>query len=132
MDEFVPENDQVTPDITEISNPFIEDPFDSPPPPHEYLKSKFQIGSCKGPSNFGFSTAVFHPDDVPAAKRLNKMAVKAWLNPEKINAARPHWNTRTTGATQSQINRTRINSEFDRSNMYRYNYRAEILPPKVS
>jgi len=58
------------------------------------------------------------------------VAVKDWLYPEKITASRPRWNTRTTGATQAQIKRTRINSEFDRSNMYRYNYRAEVLPPK--
>ena len=66
----------------------------------------------------------------PVPPFLPKMVQQDWLYPEKITASRPRWNTRTTGATQAQIKRTRINSEFDRSNMYRYNYRAEVLPPK--
>ena len=33
-----------------------------------YLKAKFQIGSCKGPTNFQVSQQVFHPDDVPPEK----------------------------------------------------------------
>ncbi len=94
-----------------------------------YLKAKFRIGSCKGPSNFPFSETVFHPDDVPSAKRENKMRVKKFLHPEKL-VGRPDWNNKTTGALEIFSKRTRVNSEFDRSNMYRYNYRAEVLPPK--
>ena len=94
-----------------------------------YLKAKFRIGSCKGPKNFPFSETVFHPDDVPANKRENKMKVKKFLHPEKL-VGRPDWVIKTTGAMEVYSKRTRINSEFDRSNMFRYNYRAEVLPPK--
>jgi len=93
-----------------------------------YLKAKFRVGSCNGPKNFPSQETVFHPDDVPVDKRANKARVKEFLLPNKLGSS--DWDTCTTGATQSQSNRTRVNSEFDRSNMYRYNYRAEVLPPK--
>ena len=105
----------------------------SPPLPatamHPFLKSKFQIGSCKGPRNFPFTETVFHPDDVPADRRANKMAVKAFLKPHRVGQP-ALWDARTTGALEIFNTRSRINSEFDRSGMYEYNYRAEVLPPK--
>ncbi|GMH94522.1 hypothetical protein TL16_g12928 [Triparma laevis f. inornata] len=57
------------------------------------------------------------------------MRVKKFLHPDKL-VGRPAWDTKTTGALEIFSNRTRVNSEFDRSGMYRYNYRAEVLPPK--
>ena len=57
------------------------------------------------------------------------MRVKIFLHPENL-VGRPDWNTKTTGALEVYSKRSRVNSEFDRSNMYRYNYRAEALPPK--
>ena len=38
----------------------------------KFLKARFQIGSCKGPSTFKAGEHVFHPDDIPAAKMKNK------------------------------------------------------------
>lgn len=35
-----------------------------------------QIGSVKGPKNFGSDQTVFHRDDVPAARRERKKEVK--------------------------------------------------------
>jgi hypothetical protein len=66
---------------------------------------------------------------VPSNKRENKVRVKKFLHPENL-VGRPDWNTKTTGAMEVYSKRSRVNSEFDRSNMYRYNYRAEVLPPK--
>lgn len=43
------------------------------PPRHG---SRVQIGSVKGPKNFGSSQTVFHRDDVPAARRERKKEVK--------------------------------------------------------
>jgi hypothetical protein len=82
-----------------------------------YLKAKFRVGSCKGPKNFESQETVFHPDDVPADKRANKMRVKKFLHPEKL-VGRADWNTCTTGALEIFSKRTRVNSEFDRPKMY--------------
>ena len=57
------------------------------------------------------------------------MRVKKFLHPEKL-VGRPDWDIKTTGAMEIFSKRTRVNSEFDRSGMYVYNYRAEVLPPK--
>lgn len=40
-----------------------------------FLKSKFQIGSCKGPINFKPSENVFHVDDIPPVKKAKKKEV---------------------------------------------------------
>ena len=73
MDETKPEFDGHSGGAS-YTLPLSSEP--DPPPKHPFTKAKFQIGSCKGPQNFPFSTSVFHPDDVPAHKRKNKMAVK--------------------------------------------------------
>lgn len=97
------------------------------PPTHAFLKAKFRVGSCKGPKNFPSTETVFHPDDVPTDKRANKMKVKQFLKPSMGTRT---WDTKTTGAMEIFSKRTAVNLEFDRSNMYRYNYRAEVLPAK--
>jgi hypothetical protein len=40
-----------------------------------FLKSKFQIGSCKGPINFKPGENVFHVDDIPPVKKAKKKEV---------------------------------------------------------
>ena len=81
-----------------------------------YLKAKFRVGSCKGPQNFPFQETVFHPDDVPPNKRANKVRIKKFLKPENL-MDKAGWDTCTTGAEGIFNNRTRVNSEHDRSNM---------------
>lgn len=41
-----------------------------------FLKSKFQIGSCKGPINFKPTENVFHVDDIPPVKKAKKKEVR--------------------------------------------------------
>lgn len=94
-----------------------------------FLTAKFQIGSCKGPTNYNAQETVFHPDDVPPAKKENKAFVKKWKRGGSEVGERSLWND-SNFVDQFVFRRTRVNSEHDRPNMYQYNLRAEHLPPK--
>ncbi|KAJ8607166.1 hypothetical protein CTAYLR_007336 [Chrysophaeum taylorii] len=95
----------------------------------QFLKSKFQIGSCRGPLNYSQTETVFHPDDVPREKRGNKAQVHKWKRGGVSAGEKPLWND-SIMMCSAGTRRVRVNSEHDRPNMYRYNYRAEQLPPK--
>ncbi|CAM9695059.1 unnamed protein product, partial [Scytosiphon promiscuus] len=94
-----------------------------------FLKSKFQIGSVKGPKNFSSDQIVFHRDDVPAVRRERKKEVKE----RKILGLGkpPEWTSSVILDPGRMKNaRTKSNSELDPGKAYQYNYRAERLPPK--
>ena len=95
----------------------------------KFLTAKFQIGSCKGPTNYSAQETVFHPDDVPATKKENKAFMKKWKRGGVGPGEKSQWNG-SSYVDQFVFRRTRVNSEHDRPNMYQYNLRAEHLPPK--
>ena len=94
----------------------------------EYLKAKFQIGSCKGPINFQVSQQVFHPDDVPPEKKSNRKEVKLWKQNNPLSLAPKPWNV-STEFIQPPKHRKRLNFVQDRSLPYNFNYRSEVLQP---
>lgn len=89
-----------------------------------YLKSKFVVGSCKGPVDYAAKETAFHRGDIPARKRENKVTVDRWKKGEST------WNQSVQLEDFGRPRRTRMNSEHDRPNMYRYNFRAEHMPPE--
>lgn len=95
----------------------------------KYLTARFQIGSCKGPLSYGGAETVFHPDDVPETKKQNRTETNAWKRGGVAPGDKALWNQSSITAALA-YRRTRVNSEFDRPNMYQYNLRAEQLPPK--
>ncbi|CAM9148827.1 unnamed protein product [Ectocarpus sp. 12 AP-2014] len=97
-----------------------------------FLKTKFQIGSVKGPKNFSSDQTVFHRDDVPATKRERKKEVKEWKERRILRMGRPPgWTSSVTlDPARMKCARTKSNSELDPGKPYQYNYRAEVLPPK--
>jgi len=94
----------------------------------EYLKAKFQIGSCKGPINFQVSQQVFHPDDVPPEKKSNRKEVKIWKQKNPLSLAQKPWNI-STDFIQPTKHRSFLNFVRDRSLPYNFNYRSEVLQP---
>ncbi|KAJ1462931.1 hypothetical protein M885DRAFT_504382 [Pelagophyceae sp. CCMP2097] len=97
--------------------------------PRAYLTAKFQIGSCKGPTSFQAAESVFHPDDVPTDRKQNKLDIDKFKRGTVEPGARGDWE-QSVFINKVQRRRIRVNSEFDRPNMYAYNLRAEHLPPK--
>lgn len=99
---------------------------------HPFLKTSFQIGSCKtGTVSFGHSETVFHPDDFPAAKRESARALLAWKKEQnQPPGSEPIWNQTVEKDPICRI-RSRVLSEHDRPNMHQYNFRAEVLPDKT-
>ena len=97
-----------------------------------FLKARFQIGSCKGPTTYGPSETVFHPDDIPVDKKANKAFVNKWKRTDAspLGGARPEWQ-QSVFTDPVVKRRMRVNFEHDRPNMYQYNFRAEHLPPKA-
>lgn len=84
----------------------------------KYLQAKFQVGSCKGPSKYGRKQAVFHHDDVPAAKAANVRELEAWKKERSGNCGEePRWNQSVQKPDIICPKRTRQLSEFDRSGM---------------
>ena len=93
------------------------------------IPRRFQIGSCKGPTNFQDGETVFHPDDVPASKKASKAFVAKWKRGGVSAGEKPLWNG-SSATDQPRFRRTRVNSDHDRTGRYAYNFRAEELPPK--
>ena len=105
-----------------------------------FSTAKFQIGSCRGPVNYGHRETVFHAEDMPREARRKKGAVLAWkVEGRRAAAARAAglddrgckavWNG-SVSVERPPPARSKINAEHDRSRTLRYNYRAEVLPPK--
>ena len=101
----------------------------APKPRHTYLKARFQIGSCKGPTQYGAAEAVFHPDDIPAASKAAKASAIKWARGGTDYGEKSLWNNSAATGVKRFGLRTRINADHDRAR-YTYNYRAESLPPK--
>ena len=101
----------------------------APKPRHTYLKARFQIGSCKGPTQYGAAEAVFHPDDIPAASKAAKASAIKWARGGTDYGEKSLWNNSAATGVKRFGLRTRINADHDRAR-YAYNYRAESLPPK--
>eukprot|EP00968_Pinguiococcus_pyrenoidosus_P013986 scaffold1272_cov250-Pinguiococcus_pyrenoidosus.AAC.78 len=112
---------------------------------HDFLKAKFQIGSCKGPLNYSHSEAVFHPDDIPKGVQRKKERLLEWKRQHRSDAAARHAFSLASGSAKlGQRLKWNISVEplpaepvlqrshhaHDRSNTYQYNFRAEVLPPK--
>eukprot|EP00904_Undaria_pinnatifida_P011308 jgi/Undpi1/7307/HiC_scaffold_22.g09780.m1 len=99
---------------------------------HPFLKTKFQIGSVKGPKNFCSTQTVFHRDDVPAQRRERKKDVKDWKERRILAVGQPPpWSSSVTlDPSRLKYARTKSNSDLDPGKPYRYNYRAEALPSK--
>lgn len=96
-----------------------------------FLRAKFQIGGATGPKDFGRQQQVFHKDDIPDAKLANVAGVAAWKKERSQKCGVPaRWTTSVLPKDVLCVKRTRMNMERDRSNMYQYNFRAEVLPPK--
>jgi hypothetical protein len=97
----------------------------------KFLKSKYQIGSVNGPLDFGRKQVAFHRDDINPQKLKNVEDLREWKM-ERSNKCgyQPRWNNSNQPENIIAIKRSRENSDHDRSNMYQYNYRAEVLPPK--
>mmetsp|Transcript_55461 Transcript_55461/g.109960 ORF Transcript_55461/g.109960 Transcript_55461/m.109960 type:complete len:336 (+) Transcript_55461:64-1071(+) len=105
-------------------------PFTSPVTP-TYLKAKYQVGSNTGPRNFQRKQTVFHKDYIPEAKLSNVAAVNAWKKERSNKCGVPErWNTSVLKPDILCVKRSRENNDHDRSHMYEYNFRSEVLPPK--
>ncbi|CAM9561628.1 unnamed protein product, partial [Discosporangium mesarthrocarpum] len=91
-----------------------------------------QIGSVKGPKNFGSNQTVFHRDDIPAERRERKKEVNQWKeNKILLGGKPPGWRSSVSLSTSRLVGvRTKANSDLDPGKPYQYNYRAEVLPPK--
>jgi len=103
---------------------------DNPKP--TFLQSKFQIGSRKGPINYGHTETVFHPDDISAEKKANRDDIMQYKKKSVLGDSKPQWNSSVY--VQKKIcedKRIRANFEHDRAHMHQYNYRAEVLPEKI-
>eukprot|EP00639_Heterosigma_akashiwo_P016240 CAMPEP_0206383778 /NCGR_PEP_ID=MMETSP0294-20121207/14175_1 /ASSEMBLY_ACC=CAM_ASM_000327 /TAXON_ID=39354 /ORGANISM="Heterosigma akashiwo, Strain CCMP2393" /LENGTH=347 /DNA_ID=CAMNT_0053833949 /DNA_START=129 /DNA_END=1172 /DNA_ORIENTATION=- len=98
----------------------------------KFLQPKFQIGSRKGPINYGHNETVFHPDDIPAEKKENRKQIIESKKPKTLKLAKPEWETSVY--IQKKIwedKRTRANFEHDRADLHQYNFRAERLPDET-
>mmetsp|Transcript_3226 Transcript_3226/g.3989 ORF Transcript_3226/g.3989 Transcript_3226/m.3989 type:complete len:205 (+) Transcript_3226:70-684(+) len=97
----------------------------------QHLKSKYQIGGINGPLDFGRKQIAFHRDDVPAQKLANVEALSQWKKERsKKCGISEKWNQSSQPENLIIVKRSRENSDHDRSHMYQYNYRAEVLPSK--
>jgi hypothetical protein len=93
----------------------------------EYLHAKIQIGSVKGPIAYQKGQTVFHHDDIPVSKRLRRNEVKTWAKSKILSADKPSWNKSVEENKTICERRQMENFVKDRSNAFRYNYRAEQL-----
>jgi hypothetical protein len=72
------------------------DTFIDRPPQREYLKQKFQVGSCKSDRRtFPLSQKVFHSGDVPAGVLHAKKEVLRSCKPDILNIDRQPWEQST-------------------------------------
>ena len=97
----------------------------------KFLKARFQIGSCKGPSNFKASEHVFHPDDIPAAKIKNKKDLRQWKSYKNQGpGVHLYFKNSVEWIIDRTNDRTKVCGEFDRP-LWPHNFRAEVLPEKA-
>jgi hypothetical protein len=96
-----------------------------------FLKTKYQIGGINGPVDFGRKQVAFHRDDIPAKKLENVESLLQWKkeNSNKCGVSKK-WNQSSQPDNIIIQKRSRENSDHDRSHMYQYNYRSEVLPEK--
>ena len=97
----------------------------------KFLKARFQIGSCKGPSTFKAGEHVFHPDDIPAAKMKNKHDLRQWKSYKNPGPGVPvSFDNSVEWIIDRTNDRTKLMGEFDRP-LWPHNFRAEVLPEKA-
>ncbi|CAM9433080.1 unnamed protein product [Chrysoparadoxa australica] len=98
---------------------------------HPFLKTKFRVGSCRGPLNFKPAENVFHRSDIPEEKHARKLQVqKSCERKTLLKGNRESWTSSVHLNSQRCKDRSRVNSENDHGQRYQYNYRAEVLAPK--
>jgi hypothetical protein len=102
----------------------------SSPASQDYLKSKIQIGNCRGAVQYGPTQVAFHYDDIDPKARARKEEVKSWSKSSRL-VPNNEWDQSIVTNEKRMERRTRENFVFDRSNPYQYNYRAETLGPKL-
>lgn len=95
----------------------------------KFLRTKIQIGNCKGPINYPSTQNVFHHDDVPEPARIRKEEV---LNYKKSRILEqltvPDQWSKSTKINKPVVERRQMENHVkDRSHQYQYNYRAETL-----
>jgi hypothetical protein len=95
----------------------------------DFLRAKIQIGNSKGPTSYKKTQTVFHHDDIPEARRTRKNEVRNWLKEDKLSVANPNWRKTTDPQVPVCERRQLENSDHDRGNAYKYNFRAESLDP---
>ena len=91
------------------------------------LIAKFQVGSVHGQCNYKMGEAAFHRVDVPPAKRKMKLSVMASSKPDILGTKKSAWNLSVATNVPLCQRRMRQLSKYD-APVYRYNYRAEVLP----
>ena len=94
---------------------------------HDFLMSKVRIGSCKGPTAYKQDIRVFHHDDIPTKVRERANEVRDWAHTRILKVDRDEWYRGTKFPHPQCERRSMENFVRDRSNPFRYNYRAETL-----
>eukprot|EP01036_Dinobryon_divergens_P034689 gene34689-44861_t len=95
----------------------------------EFLKSKIQIGSSRGPISYLHNQTVFHHDDISEQKRLRRNEIKSFLSSKILGSEADPWSKSTKVEKPLCENRRMENFVADRSAPFQYNYRAESLDP---
>ena len=94
---------------------------------HDFLKAKVRIGSCKGPTAYAQDIKVFHHDDMPTRVRERANDVRDWAHTRILKVDRSEWYKGSKFPQPMCERRSMENFVKDRSNPFRYNYRAETL-----
>jgi len=95
-----------------------------------FLRAKYQVGNASAPVDFARKQVVFHRDDIPAAKLAGAAATNAWKKALSGRCGVPTtWNISVQKPDVLCLKRSRENAANDRSNMYQFNFRAEIIAP---
>jgi hypothetical protein len=64
---------------------------------HQYLQTKFQIGSCKGRIDYADSERVFHPSDMPMKAKQSRAFVQQLKRSHKLESNPPWAQTTVPG-----------------------------------
>ena len=95
--------------------------------PHDRIQQKIHIGSMGGRVSYATDERAFHHDDVPKRATVKKTEVLDMKRSNITGVRQDGWNTSTYTAERMCVRKARQNSKYDRS-IYKYNYRAELLP----
>lgn len=100
------------------------------PPSRKHLRAKIQIGNSQGAITYDPNQTVFRHDDIKVDTRQRVQDVKKWAK-NSVLEEQNDWNKSTFVDKTLCERKTMENFVRDRNNVI-YNYRSEVMPPKVA